>query len=33
MLPAHSPDAAALADQFMFRDYYADRSPDQVGSE
>ena len=31
--PADSPDAAALADPFMFRDYYADRSPDQVGSE
>jgi peptidyl-prolyl cis-trans isomerase C len=31
--PANSPDAAALADSFMFRDYYADRSPDQVGSE
>jgi hypothetical protein len=31
--PADSSDAAALADPFMFRDYYADRSPDQVGSE
>ena len=31
--PANSPDMAALADPFMFRDYYADRSPDQVGSE
>jgi peptidyl-prolyl cis-trans isomerase C len=31
--PANSPDTAALADPFMFRDYYADRSPDQVGSE
>jgi peptidyl-prolyl cis-trans isomerase C len=31
--PADSPEAAALADPFMFRDYYADRSPDQVGSE
>jgi peptidyl-prolyl cis-trans isomerase C len=31
--PANSPDTAALADPFMFRDYYADRSPDQVDSE
>jgi hypothetical protein len=31
--PADSPDAAALADPFMFRDYYADRSSDQLGSE
>jgi peptidyl-prolyl cis-trans isomerase C len=31
--PADSPEAAALADPFMYRDYYADRSPDQVGSE
>jgi peptidyl-prolyl cis-trans isomerase C len=31
--PADSLDAAALADPFMFRDYYADRSPDQLGSE
>ena len=31
--PADSSEAAALADPFMFRDYYADRSPDQVGSE
>jgi peptidyl-prolyl cis-trans isomerase C len=31
--PADLPDAAALADSFMFRDYYADRSPDQLGSE
>jgi peptidyl-prolyl cis-trans isomerase C len=31
--PADSPEAAALADPFMFRDYYADRSPGQVGSE
>jgi peptidyl-prolyl cis-trans isomerase C len=31
--PADSPEAAALADPFMFRDYYADRSPDQVGTE
>jgi peptidyl-prolyl cis-trans isomerase C len=31
--PANSLEAAALADPFMFRDYYADRSPDQVGSE
>ena len=31
--PADSPEVAALADPFMFRDYYADRSPDQVGSE
>jgi peptidyl-prolyl cis-trans isomerase C len=31
--PADAPDAVALADPFMFRDYYADRSPDQVGSE
>jgi peptidyl-prolyl cis-trans isomerase C len=31
--PADSTEAAALADPFMFRDYYADRSSDQVGSE
>jgi peptidyl-prolyl cis-trans isomerase C len=31
--PADSSDAVALADPFMFRDYYADRSPDQLGSE
>jgi peptidyl-prolyl cis-trans isomerase C len=31
--PVDSPQAAALADPFMFRDYYADRSPDQVSSE
>jgi parvulin-like peptidyl-prolyl cis-trans isomerase-like protein len=31
--PLDSPQAAALADPFMFRDYYADRSPDQVSSE
>ncbi|MBV9732134.1 MAG: peptidyl-prolyl cis-trans isomerase [Verrucomicrobia bacterium] len=31
--PADSSKAAALADPFMFRDYYADRSPDQVASE
>jgi peptidyl-prolyl cis-trans isomerase C len=30
--PADSPDAAAPADPFMFQDYYADRSSDQVGS-
>jgi peptidyl-prolyl cis-trans isomerase C len=31
--PADSPQAAALADPFMFRDCYADRSPEQVSSE
>jgi peptidyl-prolyl cis-trans isomerase C len=31
--PADSPEAAALADPFMYRDYYADRTPDQVGTE
>jgi peptidyl-prolyl cis-trans isomerase C len=30
--PADSSAAAGFADPFMFQDYYADRSPDQVGS-
>ena len=28
--PMDSPDAAALADPFMFQDYYADRAPGEV---
>ncbi len=28
--PIDSPDAAALADPFMFQDYYADRAPDEI---
>jgi parvulin-like peptidyl-prolyl isomerase len=30
--PAEAPDAAALADPFMFQDYYGDRSSDEIGS-
>jgi peptidyl-prolyl cis-trans isomerase C len=31
--PADSPVVAAVADQFMFQDFYGDRSPDQVAKE
>jgi peptidyl-prolyl cis-trans isomerase C len=31
--PASSPKAAALADPFMFQDYYGDRSPEQLAKE
>jgi peptidyl-prolyl cis-trans isomerase C len=31
--PADAPEAATLADPFMFRDYYAERAPDQVAKE
>ena len=31
--PADSKTAAALADPFMFQDYYADRSPEQLAKE
>jgi hypothetical protein len=31
--PADAPDFAAVGDPFMFRDYYADRVPDQVARE
>src|SRR5215831_820458 len=30
--PVDSPDAATLADPFMFQDYYGDRSPEQVAN-
>jgi hypothetical protein len=30
--PADAPEAAMLADPFMFQDYYGDRSPDQVAT-
>jgi peptidyl-prolyl cis-trans isomerase C len=30
--PADSPQAATLADPFMFQDYYGDRSPEQVAN-
>lgn len=31
--PAGSPGAAALADPFMFQDYMADRTPDQIAKD
>jgi peptidyl-prolyl cis-trans isomerase C len=31
--PEDSPAAAALADRFMFQDYYGDRSPEQLAKE
>jgi peptidyl-prolyl cis-trans isomerase C len=31
--PADTPEAATLADAFMFRDYYAERAPDQIAKE
>jgi len=31
--PASGPEGAAGADPFMFRDYYADRAPDQIAKE
>ena len=31
--PADAPEAAMLADPFMFQDYYAERSPDQIARE
>src|SRR5580700_10368098 len=30
---ADAPEAATLADPFMFRDYYAERAPDQIAKE
>jgi hypothetical protein len=30
--PADSPDAATVADPFMFQDHYGDRSPEQVAN-
>jgi len=30
--PADAPGASALADPFMFQDYYGDRSPEQVAN-
>jgi parvulin-like peptidyl-prolyl isomerase len=31
--PEDSPEAAALADPFMFQDYYGDRTPEQLAKE
>ena len=31
--PADAPEAAGLADPFMFQDYYAERTPEQVARE
>jgi hypothetical protein len=31
--PADAPEVAAVADRFMFQDYYAERAPDQVAKE
>jgi peptidyl-prolyl cis-trans isomerase C len=31
--PADTPEVATIADPFMFRDYYAERAPDQIAKE
>jgi peptidyl-prolyl cis-trans isomerase C len=31
--PENSPAAAALADRFIFQDYYPDRTPDQLAKD
>jgi len=31
--PADAPEVATIADPFMFRDYYAERAPDQIAKE
>jgi peptidyl-prolyl cis-trans isomerase C len=31
--PADAPEVAAVADPFMFQDYYAERAPDQIAKE